>query len=139
LSDSVPRVVLDSFALLAYFQSAAGGPRVRQILESAERDDIRLSMTVVNQAEVFYKTVRHFDLDRAFVVLARMRQFKIDLCDVDWEMALAAARIKGTHRMSYADCLAAALAQRLDAALVTGDPEFRQVEDLIAIEWLPVA
>ena len=41
--------------------------------------------------------------------------------------------------MSYADCFAAALAQRESAAVVTGDPDFRQVEQLVAIDWLPTA
>jgi ribonuclease VapC len=41
--------------------------------------------------------------------------------------------------MSYADCFAAALAQRLDAAVVTGDPEFEDIERAgeLKVEWLP--
>ncbi len=50
--------------------------------------------------------------------------------------ALAAAYLKGSHRMSYVDCLAVALAERLGATIVTGDPDFSQVEDIVAIEWL---
>ena len=38
--------------------------------------------------------------------------------------------------MSFADCFAAALAQRSKAELVTGDSEFKQVEDDIRIDWL---
>jgi ribonuclease VapC len=52
-------------------------------------------------------------------------------------LALAAAYLKGLHPISYADCFAAALAQQLDAAVVTGDPDFRQLEGRVAIEWLP--
>jgi len=59
------------------------------------------------------------------------------LVDVDRSLALAAAYIKGFHRLSYADCLAAALAQRLNGAVVTGDPEFKQIESLVTVEWLP--
>jgi predicted nucleic acid-binding protein len=38
--------------------------------------------------------------------------------------------------MSFADCFAAALAKQKKALLLTGDPEFRQVEQEIAIDWL---
>lgn len=38
--------------------------------------------------------------------------------------------------MSYADCFAAALARKRQAELVTGDPEFREVEDEIKVVWI---
>jgi ribonuclease VapC len=38
--------------------------------------------------------------------------------------------------MSFADCFAAALAKRTKAVLLTGDPEFKQVEQEIMIDWL---
>ena len=41
--------------------------------------------------------------------------------------------------MAYADCFAAALAKLHNAELVTGDPEFREVERDIRIGWLEMA
>ena len=38
--------------------------------------------------------------------------------------------------MAYADCFAAALAHRDRIPLITGDSEFRRVEDVIEIVWL---
>jgi predicted nucleic acid-binding protein len=38
--------------------------------------------------------------------------------------------------MSYADCFAAALAKDRKSDLVTGDMEFKQVEEEISIRWL---
>lgn len=37
------------------------------------------------------------------------------------------------------DPIAVALAQELGARVVTGDPEFRTVVDLVSAEWLPGA
>ena len=37
---------------------------------------------------------------------------------------LAAAHIKAGHALSYADAFAVAVAQELDAVMLTGDPEF---------------
>jgi len=47
-----------------------------------------------------------------------------------------AAKIKGRYPLSYADTFAVATALRKDAAIITGDPEFKQVESLVSIEWL---
>ncbi|MGD2048353.1 MAG: hypothetical protein PVH03_02600 [Chloroflexota bacterium] len=48
----------------------------------------------------------------------------------------AAAHIKATHTVSYADAFAIALTMQHSAVLVTGDPEYSQMEHLIDIEWL---
>jgi len=49
---------------------------------------------------------------------------------------IAAARLKSLRRISYADGFAAALAQKEDAALITGDPELRGMSDVLEIEWI---
>ncbi len=50
----------------------------------------------------------------------------------------AAARLKAGFKMSFADAFAAATAMELNAALVTGDPELRALEDagLVRLEWV---
>jgi len=55
---------------------------------------------------------------------------------VDFELIKEAAKIKGHHPLSYPDTFAVATALREDAAIITGDPQFKQVESLVAIEWL---
>ena len=118
------------------FKAEPGGPRVRELTQKAISGEVRLAMATVNLGEVFYKTVRQTGLERAKSVLAMARQLPIQFLPVDQDLALAAAEIKGVHPISYADCIAAALAQRLGATLVTRDTGFGQVPDL-QIEWLP--
>ena len=55
----------------------------------------------------------------------------------DLSLTRQAAIYKATRKMSYADCFAAALAKLKNAELVTGDPEFKEVEKEIKIGWLP--
>ena len=136
MTTDTPLFVLDSFALLAFFQAEPGGLRVRELLDQAARGEVSLVITTVNLGEVAYRTERRYGLKRAQGVLAKIEEYAPAVIDVNRELALAAAHLKARYRMSYADCLAAALAQRLDAAVVTGDPDFRQVEHLVAIEWL---
>lgn len=139
MTADAPRYVLDSFALLAYFQAEPGGPRVRELLEQAIQGEVSLALTTVNLGEVAYRTERQHGLERAQEVLAKIEEYAPSVVDVDRELALAAAHLKARHEMAYADCLATALAQHLDAQVVTGDPDFRQVEGLVAIQWLPQA
>jgi ribonuclease VapC len=62
----------------------------------------------------------------------------IDIVGVGDDLALArqAAIYKATHKMAYADCFAAALAKSKNAELLTGDPEFKEVEREIKVSWL---
>ena len=45
-----------------------------------------------------------------------------------------AASLKGRFPIAYADGFAAALAQKYNCPLVTGDPEFRSV-DRLELDW----
>ena len=129
-------LVLDSFALLAVARDEPGASAVEDLVNQAQAGQVELQMSVINLGEVFYKTVREKGLQRGHEVLKYVQQLPIEFQAVDRKLALAAAEIKGLHRISYADCIAAALAQRLDATLVTGDDGFRQIANL-RIEWLP--
>ena len=128
------RYVLDSFALLAFFQAETGGLHVRSLLTDTTT---RTAIATVNLGEVAYRTEREFGFERVLDVLGKVVEFQIDVVDVDRSLALMAARYKATYKMSYADCIAIALAQRLKAPLVTGDLDFQQVEHLVNVEWLP--
>jgi predicted nucleic acid-binding protein len=136
VTNSIPLLVLDSFALLAFFRDEPVADDVENLLHRGLRGEVRLAMTVANLGEVVYRTVREHGFERAQEVLGRIEEYDIDMVDVDRELAVVAAYLKGTRRVAYADCLAAALAQRLDAAVVTGDPDFAQLEDAVRIEWL---
>jgi predicted nucleic acid-binding protein len=38
--------------------------------------------------------------------------------------------------MSFADCFAVATAVREKATILTGDPEFKEVQEIASIEWI---
>lgn len=131
------RFVLDSFALLAFHRGEFGGPAVRAMLDRANDGEIQLSMAVVNLGEVFYRTARELGVDAAEEALGDFEGYAIALIEIDRELAITGARLKAEHPISYADCIAAALAQQLGAAVVTGDADFRRLEHLVRVEWLP--
>ncbi len=128
--------VLDSFALLAFFQDEPGAQAVEDLLLRAEEGRVDLSITTANLGEVIYRTIRKYGSDRADDALTRIDAFAISITDIDRDLALDAARLKGVYRVSYADCLAAALGRQLGAPVVTGDPDFRRLEGEVEVEWL---
>ena len=132
-----PRYVLDSFALLAYFGAEPGEPQVKAVLAEAAADRTVAYLTVINYGELIYITEREQGAFAARRAIAAVDQLPIVVIEADRRLTFAAAHIKAHHRLSFADAFAIALAQQTRATLLTGDPEFRAVEGLVTIEWLP--
>ena len=132
------RYVLDSYALIAYFEDEAGGEQVKGLLEQAIKGECELLMSVVNLGEVIYIVERERGLPQVQKTLARIDELPINTIDADRHLSLAAAHIKAQYPIAYADCFAAALAQIEEAALITGDPEFKraEIDALLPIVWL---
>jgi ribonuclease VapC len=122
--------------MLAYLGDEAASHEVAELLAAAHEHRTPLMMTTVNAGEVWYILARETSESEANRALSDIRTLGIELVDADWELTKRAAAIKAKYRMSYADCFAAALAIEHRAELATGDPEFKQVEELIAIRWL---
>ncbi len=131
------RYVLDSFAVLAYLQAEPGAEQVRSILERTAAGESETAMALINLGEVLYTTERTRNLEAAQMVVALIDSLPVGQYAGTRALTLRAAHYKACHRMSYADCFAAALAVELGAHLVTGDPEFRSVEGEIPVVWLP--
>lgn len=131
------RYVLDAFSFMAIIQDEPGAARMQELLDGGDGGEHELYMSVVNFGEVIYTVWKRRGAGSAQQTLAAFDQLPVKAFDVDRDLALQASALKANTRMGYADCFAAALAQRLGAAVVTGDPDFRQVEQSVPIEWLP--
>ena len=129
-------IVLDSWAIMSYLGGEPSAEKVADILADAHDEGIPLFMTVVNAGEVWYILAREVSIAEADSSIRQLRQLGISLIDADWELAHEAAGFKSRHKMSFADCFAAALAKQKKAHLLTGDPEFRQVEQDVIVDWL---
>jgi uncharacterized protein len=130
------RYLLDSYALLAYAENEPGARRVARIFSEASEARAYLYISVVNWGELYYIAAREKGEKIADSYLAMFRNFSPELVEVNEELALIAASFKASHRLSYADAIAAATSKKKAAVLVTGDPEFRALAKSISIEWL---
>jgi predicted nucleic acid-binding protein len=131
--------VLDSFALLAYLQDEPVAPRIEKLLENAGREKCRLFLSMINLGELLYITERRGGVAKAQDALAIIRQLPIEIMPADEQTVFAAAHIKASHAISYADSFVIAVAIQENATIITGDPEFHSVETIVKIEWLQTA
>jgi len=128
--------VLDSYALLAFFENEKGADKMADIIRQARDRDKPLLLTTVNWGEVLYIVTRASGNVAAGKIEEIIDTLPIEIVAVDREIAKIAAEFKVAKKMSYADCFAAALAKLKKAELVTGDPEFKTIEREIHICWL---
>ena len=133
---SAARVVLDSFALLAFFRGEAGEEKVAALLERAGLRDEPVHMTEVNYAEVKYIVIRKDGKDRWGEIADELPALPIEFHPATRSLADLAADFKAHYKISLADAFAAALARERKAELHTGDTEFKPLEKEIKIAWL---
>ncbi len=128
--------VLDSWALMAFFKGEPAAVAVEELIQRASADKVRLFLCVVNWGEVYYGMWRAGGEQAARGVAGDLSQLPIELVNADLQLTRQAAIYKATNKMSYADAFAAALAKEKKAELVTGDAEFKPLENEIKINWL---
>lgn len=110
-------VVLDSWALLAYLKDEPAAARIED-----EWLADRPAICSINLGEVLYILIRDLGEEAAAAQIEVVRR-NSNLVEPDWDLVAAAARLKATGRLAYADAFCIATAQRLNGPLLTGDPE----------------
>jgi len=130
------KLVLDSFALVSLFHREPGWQVVQKALYDQDKSRTRAVLNWINWGEFYYIVKRRVGAAKTMDALRLLEQLPIDLFPVDQPLVRAAAEIKSEHALSYADAFCIATAQRLDATVLTNDPEFESVENLIKIHWL---
>jgi predicted nucleic acid-binding protein len=130
--------VLDSWALIAFFEDEPAAEEIEKLLVKAEAGTHKLLMSVVNWGEIYYNTMRRVSKEAAEQKAREIAGLAIELVpvEVDLHLVRQAAIYKATKKLAYADAFAAALAKIRKAELVTGDPEFKEIENEIKVIWL---
>ncbi len=107
-----------------------------QLLRGWRRDRFRGKLNWINWGEVYYITWKYFGKEKARETKDLLAALPLELVPVDFELVELAAELKAEHSISYGDSFCAATALRFNAILITGDPEFRALQDKIDIRWL---
>ena len=128
--------IMDAHGLLVFLEKEPGFEKVESFFVNAIEKDKSLLMTSVNFGEVYYIVLRECGQEKVHEIEKIIRTLPIDIIDVDLHLARGAARFKATKKISYADCFAAALAKLHKGEIITGDKEFKVLEDEVKIAWL---
>lgn len=145
------RIVLDSWAILAWLQGESAGAIVRDLLGWADGDETSgkrvrsrwgdemsrpgLFVSLINLGEVFYILGRKKGEREARETVEEIKGSVIGVVPVSEELIFKAALFKIRYPLAYADGFALATAVAVGGALITGDPELRNVEET-PILWI---
>jgi len=128
--------LLDSFAILAYLKKENNYQKVVKLLSSNPKE-CSVIMNEINIGESYYIISRERGREQAdYFVETVLPNLPVAVIPNSFEQIIEASRIKAKYPISYADCFAVATAVREKATIVTGDPEFKKVKDLVEVEWL---
>jgi ribonuclease VapC len=128
--------IFDSHALLKLFQKEKGYEKIVRLLEEIRKTGATKFLNAINLGEIIYSTKRDFGDLKKLEVLANIERLGFTILEVPKELVYQAAEYKAEYSISYADCFALASAVEYKAMIVTGDPEFKKVEQLVNIVWI---
>jgi len=127
--------VLDANAVIRYFKvgNAGGGEKVQDLFLQAQRNQARLSMSVINMGEVLYILLKYLGEQRALHYIQAL-QHAVTMVEADASQTIEAARLTHQYKLGYADSFAAVLALASKATLVSADTSFEKVGK--SLKWM---
>jgi predicted nucleic acid-binding protein len=130
--------VLDSSALLRYFDDEAGADRVFEIIGECARRRATVCICAIQWGEIAGRLRKKVGPSRQSNILTELLPSEAEIVPATGERAVRAAEIRLDRGISYADAFAVELTlDSPDHLLVTADYGFKPVENLIKIEFLP--
>lgn len=148
---AIKRIVLDSWAILAWLQGVRGGEVVRDLLAWVEGDEAagkrvrkrfeeklekpKLFINLINLGEVFYILGRRTGKRRAQETIEEIKASVIEAVPVSEKLVFEAAVLKIKYPIAYTDGFALATTVAKGGALITGDPELQDAKE-VPILWI---
>ena len=120
-------VLIDSWAWIEYFKGSKAGEQVKKLIEDSEERAVISAITI---AEVYGWILRSYDEEVAEEKRAAMRE-RAFVYDVDDDTAVEAAKIKHQKKWGLGDAIVYATAKKSEATIVTGDPHFKNLEQVV--------
>lgn len=128
--------IYDSFAILKLFQKERHYDKVAGLLGKDLKNKQSPLLQIINFGEVIYRTKKDFGEEAKIRAIRNVIRLGFRIIPASDSLVYAAAELKGSYSISYADAFLLATALREKATIVTGDPEFKKVESLCHIEWV---
>ena len=129
---------LDSSAILRYIDNEAGGDRVKEIFKTCVRRQAAMRISALQWGEVAGYLRKRLGSTEGKRALDSLLPLELEIVQATGERAVRAAELRSDRGISYVDAFAIELAMNSsDHVLVTADYDFKAVDDLARIEFLP--
>ncbi|HMK57225.1 MAG TPA: type II toxin-antitoxin system VapC family toxin [Dissulfurispiraceae bacterium] len=129
--------ILDSYAVLCLFDKKRRSEReaVMKHLEDAEKGKEKLYMSKINEGEVFYRLYKYLGSHVAVGFREDIKKglVPLNIVPVNDKRAEDASILKAKYPISYADAFCIGLARDMGLPVITGDPEFDSVKDIVKV------
>ncbi len=133
------RIILDTSAILAYFEGEEGKETVEIFLIRSASNEIELFIPFSAAIEFYYINFNSQGEETANQRFAMLMSLPINvLKSIDEPYIIQAGRLKASYPISFADALIAAYAFLEKASLVHKDPEYLTLENEINLITLPL-
>ena len=131
-------LVFDSWAIMAFLGNEPSCKVIQKILLASRRGEVDVFLSEINLGEIIYTTLRRGYISDSNIeeFLAEIEGLPMTIVPTSKELVILAAQLKSRFSISYADCFAAALAIKSDSELVSGDPEFKKLGNLLKLKFL---
>ena len=122
-------VLIDSWAWVEFFRGSKKGEEIKAYVMDENQDII---ISSINLAEIYRLAFDRFDEQTA----EKRRRAMISRCyliPVDEEIAIKGAKFRHDRDWGLGDALIYATAIREEAKVLTGDPHFKGLKDVIVL------
>ena len=127
-------VLVDSWAWIEYFKGSEAGEKVKELLENSQE---KVVVSVIIIAEVYNSFLRDYsppNNKRYAEASRKAMKERSYVYDVDEEIAVDSAKVKHEKKWGLGDSIIYATAKREGALVLTGDPHFKGLNEVIFLE-----
>jgi toxin FitB len=118
--------LIDSWAWIEYWKGGKLGEQAAPYIDGEEESVV----STINLAEVYLWVARSYDEATAGEKVATVEK-RCHVVPVEREVAVEAAKIKRREKLGLADSLILATARQAGAKVVTGDPDMKDLGDVV--------
>ena len=127
------RFVIDAYAWIEYFDGTNAGEKVKSIIENTQNSIYTNVITVAELINHFKRKNKNFEeVKKVLISLSSFYPVTFEFAE---ECGNLYAEIKKDRKhMGLADCFVLLTAKKLNAKVVTGDEDFRNLKETIMIK-----
>ena len=121
-------VLLDSWVWVEYWRGSKNADKASSYIQSSEE----VIVSSINIAEIYFWILRGYGQKEA-EAKKRILERRCFIADLDPSIAVEAAKIKHDRKIALADSIVLATAIKTNAKVVTGDPDFKGLKEVVFI------